>query len=153
MNINIASLKYEMKKIVVINNTQKSTIFDMRLVLWKKTICNCSCFVVYRVLLFLHACHTHSKRLLTALHGCTYQLAFSIGHKTPVLGWTGFGTDTLSENITTKLRQLTISRSLLWDSNNMTMSQSLKNNKKWLICHWVHLECKTGLWCWFKWNS
>ena len=33
MNINTASLKYEMKKIVVINNTQKSTIFDMRLVL------------------------------------------------------------------------------------------------------------------------
>ena len=33
MNINTASLKYEMKKIVVISNTQKSTIFDMRLVL------------------------------------------------------------------------------------------------------------------------
>ena len=32
MNINTASLKYEMK-IVVIDNTQKSTIFDMRLVL------------------------------------------------------------------------------------------------------------------------
>ena len=125
MNINTASLKYEMKKIVVINNTQKSTIFDMRLVLWKKTICNCSCFVVYKVLLFLHACRTHSKRLLTVLHGCTYQLAFSIGHKTPVLGWAGFGMDTQSENITMKLRQLTRSRSLLWDSNNMTMSESV----------------------------